>query len=180
MSIQLMQTDGDQAVPITTPGVGGFWGGWGLGFVPQATSFAPITVNNQVRFLSFILTARCVVSRVTVFGGTAGGTGDVGIYSATGSLLANTGAVTYSNNTATSSSLLQGAVTLNPGQYLYGYTLTDSTKSFFGTSLNFGYFVATLYGTAANAATAGVLPATLGALTRVATSIGVPGAFFEP
>lgn len=98
---------------------------------------------------------------------TTTGTTDAGIYDANGNQLSHTGAIA---NVATSNmrSNLLIAQKLPSGKYYLAMTPSNSTDTYTRVT-NFGTVnaIAACY-TAANAGTAGVLPATLGALTVTA------------
>jgi len=103
------------------------------------------------------------------------GRGAAGIYDLSGNLLASTAMEDIVIPTV--HNLVQGAsVTLAAGTYFYAYATHDGAMTNFklrsfsdATLANLFYYTSTsqfLFGTAANAATSGGMPATLGALTR--------------
>ena len=136
----------------------------------QAAVFT--TANNQVRVIRFVLPFRFTIRRISIAitTGIASSNVGAGIYSADGNtLLLESGAIVSTstgNKTATIT-----AVILEPGIYWHAVTTNDATVAVLvlnggGTSfqlLNTGS--STQYGTAANASSSSVLPATLGTVT---------------
>lgn len=128
---------------------------------------------NQVYLIALSLHSACVVSAMrTHIGSTATGTTDMGIYDANGNLLTHTGAVANVAST-TQTNPFGSAYALPKGTYFLAFCPSNGTDTFSKIgALNTpgamsGVRVAT------NAGTAGVLPATLGAILAP-TSGGSP------
>ena len=144
--------------------------------------------GNQVRVLQFTLLKTLAFNKATwwVQAG-AGDTVDFAIYSADGNTkLVDVGATVSVGAAAVQTvTSLATSATLSPGTYYFAWTQTATTTTFlelpFATQ-NFNLFINTQtvkrMGTAANSATAGALPTTLGAITAVGVS--VPAVYFEP
>lgn len=173
---------GASAASVTTTSQGGFFGGIVYPFTGAATATSPITSNNQVRGMFFVLPFSVTIGRVTVIPNGAS-TADVGIFNTSGTKLWSSGAISYTGTAATTSTAT--GVLLPPGIYSFCWTAASSAASFFGPpGTNWINWVArtgsTAYFTAANAATAGALPATLGALSATsAPGLSIPAAWFE-
>jgi hypothetical protein len=181
----LAPANGGPAV-VSTTATGGFFAGFGASMVTGgALSATVIASNNQVRYIRFVLPFKATVTKMTAAGGSGTALiGDMGIYSADGSsLLANTGVVTYGVNTYATTTITQTSATFNPGVYIFAYSGTLSTSTIQAYACNginaMGNSTAQV-GTAANAATAGVLPSSLGALTRSIANTSIPQVFCEP
>lgn len=143
-------------------------------FIPD-TPYAPLaastlTANQQVTF-QFVLTTPVKVANFTVDIATgAAGTGDVGIYDVGGNLLSH---VSGGFSTAGSAALKSSAstvLTLAPGTYYASICSSSATPSIWGTTIGAAtqFIQAGATGTVgtATACTAGVLPATQGAVTN--------------
>lgn len=167
-------------------GIGGFWAGVGAGFIQggignTVTNASPgnLTGNNVIHWHSFELYGTQIVGHIAFIVTTAvnPSTTDIGIYDSTGqTLLVAMGGVSTAGTGNISAAPAQ--VTLRPGNYIWAWVGTSS-----GTITNLAYQALNIasdgqgtttplkningkrYGTCANAATAGVLPSALGALT---------------
>ena len=103
---------------------------------------------------------------------TGGTLSDIGIYSLTGTLLANIGATdSLSNTTVYSFPTLQGTVTLQPGRYLFAITANANSGGFVF-NFNDPVWITTTYQTSDHSS-AGVLPATI--TVTVVNNFGYPG-----
>jgi hypothetical protein len=166
-----------------TVGFGGFWGGTGTEYqdAARAAGTANLTANNLVRVLQFSIYGTQVVGHITICITTLlnPSTVDVGLYNTAGTLLVNAGG--FDGSTTGNKTASVGQVTIRP-QTLYlawcgtssgsitslGYSqivlgsVTSSGLQGLGTTTPFININGTRYGTAANSATAGVLPATWG------------------
>jgi hypothetical protein len=183
---------------FSTAGGGGFWGpglcenmhGWSDELVGQVTIVA---TSNEVRVRQFILQSSFTISRITtVLGdGPYSATFNFGIYSASGNLLLDSGAFNGSYSAiGTVQTLTITSVTLAAGTYFYAQTASSSSVS----PLGVGSFASQLivadsianattprFAIAANAASGGALPSTLGTLTTEGSNAAGTGiAFFEP
>jgi hypothetical protein len=164
----------DQIVPPNSSGIGGFWGVFiNIPITYQAGGSVVINAN-EVWVFQFVLPFKVQIGKVSfrVANGSAASFGDLGIYSSAGSLLANTGGFsTVASNTTSTASLSGAPITLNAG--IYYFAQTDSTNLVTMVAANTaggpGAIIVNggskTWGTAANASTAGVLPATLGVIT---------------
>lgn len=184
-SSQLVDNTASALAVVNTSGRGGFLAGLGSIQLVNSASATVLTANNQVRFLVFVLPFKCTISKMTACGGAGTAlVGDVGIYSIDGTTkLASTGAVSYAVNTVATTAVSQGSVTLNPGPYIFAYTGTLATSTLFAFAENVVNFIGNStaqVGTAANAGSAGVLPSSLGALTRSIAISTIPVVFCEP
>ncbi len=143
--------------------------------IPESTGAYTNGTANLVRVQRLFWPGPLTVASVhiEIVTTSAGALASVGIYSAEGSnLLVDSG--TFSCTTAgLKSNTLGAAVELGPGWYYYAFTVTDTTASFraeasglnIQTVLNGG---TVQRGQAANSASSGVLPATLGTVSDVA------------
>lgn len=137
---------------------------------PTAVFTTPTVTANQTRVWRFELALQLIVTNV-VFEIVTGASGQfmaIGVYSSDGGTkLIDTGAFSTSANGVHSKVIT--AVTLLPGWYCLAWTIDNTTATLRSTanSANFGINNNTVVqkGSAANASSAGVLPATLGALT---------------
>ena len=157
---------------------------WGL----NVSSTTAVGAINTVYVSQFVLASAMTIGHVTtsVVTGSAGATGNVGIYNSAGTKLVDSGAISLAASSSRPVTPFT-AVTLPPGTYYLAWAQTSltpvvetvlnpSTALILATNAN-----STKYGTAANALSAGVLPSTLGALTAATTSVGVyvPTTVFE-
>jgi len=160
----------------------------GVQVFPAASSdtTASVTAIDQTRVFQFVLPFRVtvgnIVSRVTTGGG-AGTFYGIGLYSAAGSLVLETGALDA--NTVAINKTAITPVTLAPGAYFFAWT-SDSTS----TALS--AFVVTSGGATdailnagsvekvgtANASAAGVLPASMGTISALSIA-SIPLVSFE-
>ena len=164
---------------------GGFLGGI---LYPNSSSAATETLNNanDVHVYQFVLPFRAVVRNITfnVFTLEAGKFAGFGLYDVDGNRLVHTGAVSVAGTGDKSTAVT--AVTIEPGVYFLAWT-ADGTTFAYTTQLNISTGImadmwnqnATRIGVAANASSAGVLPATLGTITAQVTVV-LPIVFFEP
>jgi hypothetical protein len=182
---------------FSTVGGGGFWGPglcenaheW-MGEVTAATISAN---SNEVRVRQFILQSSFTIGHITTIlsnGSFSGTTFNFGIYSASGNLLLDSGPF---NGDYTEDGLVQTlsitSVTLSPGTYYYAQTASESGIQPTGLVGNSSISVidaianatTSRFAVAANAASGGALPSTLGALTAETSNWAGTGlAFFEP
>ncbi len=166
---------------VDTAGEGYFVGGT-VTFGNQLAALL-VTAIDQVAVFQFVLPFRAKVAQISWWVTTGGGSGKklgIGIYDANKNLLLESGAV--DGNTTGQAVVSITAVTLEPGIYWLAATSDSATtqvvtledSSTVGQILN---KTATLFGTAANAATAGVLPATLGTITAATTRAAIMAVF---
>ena len=173
---------------FTTAGLGYFWGGRSFG--PLTTNATPLTnVANQVRVCQLILETAFTIRKVTVrvASNTAGASSAVvGIYTNNG----NTQLLSATFDTSVSGALVQtvtlgSPVVLPAGIYVLAWSDSSTTPNLaFSNQFNALTNLSTVMnasvvrvGTAANAMSGNVLPATLGTIT--AASFDIPGFFFE-
>lgn len=143
-----------------------------VNFISNSAALNPLAAINQVRFYQIVVPWKIVVGRIISEVVAAGGAGTrygLGIYSAAGARLLQTGPIA-ADAIAVNNAALVAPVTLDPGVYLYAYTADSTTVTFRSYSLPAGVnglinATSVKLGQAANAGAAGVLPATLGALT---------------
>jgi hypothetical protein len=188
---------GSAQASFSTVGGGGFWGPglcenaheW-MGEVTAATISAN---SNEVRVRQFILQSSFTIGHITTIlsnGSFSGTTFNFGIYSASGNLLLDSGPL---NGDYTEDGLVQTlsitSVTLSPGTYYYAQTASESGIQPTGLVGNSSISVidaianatTSRFAVAANAASGGALPSTLGALTAETSNWAGTGlAFFEP
>lgn len=131
------------------------------GIPPSGASH--VLTANQVYLWGFEIQTPITIDTLTwKMAATVTGTTDVGIYDANGNLLAHSGATTNvanSNNTAT----LTNALSIGPGRYLLALCPSNGTDTYSGVNAAGSGLVRSMG--CANAATAGVLPATTGTLS---------------
>lgn len=190
------QSQGDNSTKLATTayvdrklqassGKGGFWGplGQGAPSLIAIASASPIGANNEVRVAQFVPNQDITVGRVTL-NSQSGSTWDVGIYDAAGNKIASTGAVAFTTANTNVTKAFGTPVTLYAGQvYWFAYTSASSASNIYGwPSVNSNSLMNTgtsaRMGTAANAASSGVLPSTLGAIAND-TSKNLPAVFIE-
>jgi hypothetical protein len=140
---------------------------------PEVVNALAITgTNNQVRAYQFVLPYRVVVARIAIEITTLSGGSivDIGIYNAAGTTkVLSLGGITGGGTGVISTSITP--VTLDPGVYFFAQVASDTTvaarvaaiPAASATILNAN--AVEKVGTAANAATAGVLPSSLGVIT---------------
>jgi hypothetical protein len=173
----------DQVTPFNSSGIGGFFG---VTIYPQSPNTGPANAGaNEVRVYQFVLPYAVTINKVTVTVSTsAAGAADVGIYNSAGTrLLYTNGGINTGSQTTQTVPVVSGPVTLIAGVYYFAQTTNGVTPNFqqlnsftvLGAILNNNLV---RLGTAANNATAGVLPSTLGTITG---AVNVPPvlAFFE-
>jgi len=152
--------------------------------------------NNRVFALQFSIPYKCTFSQMTFSansGHLGGSTYGIGIYDSTGAKYWETGAIAIANGSLTNYTVTK-SLTLNPGTYYLAWSAANS-----GADTIWGWDASTYsydngtgdrnivnqtvvrFGYSANAMSAGVLPATLGALTVPATGAAavVPSVFFQ-
>lgn len=172
------------AADLRTAQKGYFWGAVGFNdaaITGTATPIAP-TGANTVLVFQFALDAIVTVRKVTFLNGstvTASATASFGIYDLSGNLLLDSGAFSTAVATQNLTNTLGSPVTLNPGIYWFAQACTNGTNDargsaagaiFTGSVLPIARNLNTVrQGTAANAYSGGVLPATLGVVTGVTT-----------
>jgi hypothetical protein len=180
-----------------TAGQGGFFGP-GLTEHPHEwanevnLNTSIVQFGNEVRVRQFILETGWTISRITaqLSTGAAGGrTFNFGIYNAAGAQLLDSGAFDGSITTLQTKTITPVAFTF--GAYFFAQTASSALMQVIGVAgsapnlAQIDAFLnanATRVGIAANAASGGALPATLGALTpeTVLTASGTAIPFFEP
>ena len=154
-----------------TTGAYGLMPGWAL---PEATGTYVNSTANFVRVMreSWLMPVLIATVHVEVVTTSAGALASVGIYSAEGNnLLVNSGTFDCAS-AGIKSNTLGTAVKLLPGFYYYAFTISDTTATL--RAVTSGANIQTVMnggtiqrGQAANNATAGVLPATLGTVSDV-------------
>lgn len=154
---------------------------------PTEAASTIVSANNENRVVSFFLPCVATVTKISFQIATvqAGSTGDVGIYCplagnsncTPGALLLNTGGFQTANNAAAPFSgsigtivIAQGTVTLKPGWYVYAQTNSNSAVTMrawnaFSAAYNIMNANTTKRVGTADAATAGVLPNAITAIT---------------
>lgn len=176
---------------FTTPGQGGFFGpGIPLlgPFYGQNVSSNIISGTiNQISVFQFCLLASFTISKVTArsVNGVASATANFGIYSAAGALLLDSGALSLASaNTTVTSSIT--AVALTPGTYYFAQSSNKTTAQTWGlqpgpatTAVDLINLNSVYIGQAANATSAGALPATLGTITADSVYPAVTIPFFQ-
>jgi hypothetical protein len=152
---------------------------WGF-FLPSpmpqtAASGVIVGSANQVYVYPVFIPNQVALGHVavTVTVPESGGVCDVGLYTTSGSLVVNTGGFSVSAYVNSRLALTQGATQIPAGWYWHAQTCSNASTAFeevLGSSglVTMGNEGAVKFGTAANTATAGVLPATLGAITSAA------------
>ena len=169
---------------VDTAGEGGFTG---VFIAPASTvpaAGAVFAVANTVYCINMVLPFRCVVGQVasnvtTLQSGKFYG---FGLYDMNKDLVVRTGAQS-STSTGVKTTSTSATVTVEPGPYWFCSSGDDTgiqllrvnVDSFIGTS-----DLAQILFTAANASSAGVLPATLGTLTGSNAGILVPATYWSP
>jgi hypothetical protein len=193
MSAPLFQSGGSIVPVLNSAGKGYYIPGYELKSNVAAEA-GDYTANNLVRVLQVVLPFKLTVGHISMnvtTGVNNSSTIDVGLYNAAGSLLVNAGG--FNANTNGVKTATPTPVTINPQVLYFAWTANTS-----GTVGSLGHeaiqlaslLVANLfgvinlngvrYGTAANSATAGVLPATLSTLTAVNSAASYPPfALFE-
>lgn len=173
----------DQILPVNSAGVGGFFG-WSL--VPPPINSNVIVANaNEVRVVLFFLPFFQSINKITYkVVANAAGTADVGLYNSSGNrVLFTNGGINTNNIGIASVTVSGGPISLVAGYYYLAWTCTSNTPTvdqivYATDTLNMFNQNANRFGTAANNSTAGVLPATLGAITA-SVSVAPIVAFFE-
>ncbi len=178
----------DLGVSFKTSGLGGFWSAgypMGMQFGQNTTAATVSTTSEQVTVFQFTLDASWTISRVTAVIATnsSGNSVNFGIYNSSGSKLIDSGALSATSTGAISASIT--AVTLPPGVYYFAQSANNTSIQVTGfsnasspmtTALNAHGTVKV--GQAANATSAGVMPATLGTITADTLGLNMAGAFF--
>ena len=130
-----------------------------------------VGVNDQIRTIQFVLPFRAVVRRIALEISTlsVGDNLGVGLYDASGNLILESGAISTTTTGVKTASIT--AVTLEPGVYFHAETADNTTVQIRKVSISsnvrnlLNAYATDKCGIAANTSTAGVLPATLGAIT---------------
>lgn len=149
----------------TGGGGGGAPKGWPVTFFtlfPNTnTSASPIA--NQVSVYGFTLGYLLTFSNIAFVVAVADATHntDIGIYNQAGNLVANIGATLISGTGTQHFATLQGAQTINPGLYTFGFT-SAGTALTFNTTAN---QICWLWNNNVATSSGGVLPASVGALS---------------
>lgn len=145
----------------------------------SAAGVAFVGSANEVRFVKFTLSATWSISKVctSISTGVAAQTVSFGIYNSTGGTkLIDSGLVSAATSSSAPCATFT-AVVLTPGEYIFAWTCTSTSvtqASMNGLSAGLANTFnadAPRVGTAANAATVGALPSTLGVLTGAAQNI---------
>jgi hypothetical protein len=177
----------------STPGQGGFWSAGYPQTLPNGSSTTTGTVSptpNQVTVYQFSLPFNITINRVSAYvsGGIGGSTVNVGIYSGDG----NTKLLDHNFSSASNGKVtgtLGSSVTLQAGViYYFAQTSSNGSVNMVVVAETGEYNVlesilntnGNRIAQAANAASGGVLPATLGTLTPDSSSIPMAAVFFEP
>ena len=169
---------------ISSSGQGGIWLPT-VSFPSPSVGSSVISASpDQVKVVQFVLTTKTTFTRLTAQStvSDAGNTFNLGVYSAAGNKLADSGSLGCALNTVQVGTL-GTAVTLQPGVYYFAYAATDTTCAMVSlTSVN---SISNIFnknfvhmGTAANALALGSLPSTLGTVTAAIFGPGL--AFIEP
>jgi len=156
----------------SSAGIGGYFAPVGeLQNADGDTNTAVLSGANVVRVVQFALPYSVNVGHLVfnVATASAGGHCDVGIYDKSGNLLLHAGS-TSTTATGNVNAVISPSVSLAPGVYYLAWTADNTAMQFVGvgtgqTHQTFLNVNGTRVGTAANAASAGVLPATLGAIS---------------
>jgi hypothetical protein len=169
---------------------------WFPGTIQPPTNGSSQTISggsgfaNTVRFIIFTLPFNTTISKASVFVGTIdnGQTADFGIYNAAGtSKLWSIGAgsgISLSNSNAQSAT--NTTVSLAAGSYMFAWTESGTVGYVYAWNMNTDLYLLLVsgsnykYGTCTNTATAGVLPATCGALIAATVALNVPAIMLEP
>ena len=170
---------------VDTAGEGGFLGGI---IYPNSAALGTETLGsaNDVHVYQFVLPFRAVIRTIgfEVFTLEVGKLAGFGLYDVNGNRLVHTGAVSTTTTGRKFTSVT--AVTVEPGVYFLAWTADGTTFAYItqlnvstGTLGNFWNQSATRIGVAANPSVAGVLPATLGAITAQ-VSVILPLVLYEP
>ena len=155
------------------------WGFFLPSPMPQSVASGTVVTNaNEVYVYPVFLANQVAVGHValTVTATQSGGVCDVGLYSTGGSLIANTGGFSVSSYLYTRLNLMQGYVQLPAGWYWHAQTCSVPATAFEQIASStplvaVGNQGMVKFGTAANAATAGVLPSSLGTITSGARNL---------
>lgn len=182
---------------FSTAGQGGFWGpglcenmhGWSNGI----TDIPIVTTANEVRVRQFILQSSFTIGHISIYlgdGAYSGTTFNFGIYSASGNLLLDSGAFNGAYAVeGTVQTLSITSVTLTPGTYYFAQTASSYVVEPLGVSGTASLISANAianattprFAIAANTASGGALPSTLGTLTAEGSNpAGTAIPFFEP
>lgn len=173
---------------LITSGQGFFWG-YGLidnSVGGTSTVIAP-TGNNNVLVWQFVIPFRITVRKITFSNGstvTAAATATFGIYDISGNKLIDSGTFSTAVASQTVTNTLGTPVTLNPGVYWFAQSCSNTSNTSSG-NINDSAAGRTMrnasgvrQGTAANSASSGVLPSTLGTVTGTTNRVPV-AVFFE-
>jgi hypothetical protein len=159
-------------------------------FIPHdIVANTAVGANNQVRVMQFVLPFRVTVTRISMEVTTAAASAvcDAGIYAADGNtrhVYAGANSGFSAGTTGVKTVTLGASVTLAPGAYYYAWTCSDATVQVRllnnpgGQNSLLNAVTVEKNGTAANAASAGILPTTLGTITAATAAAMV--AIFEP
>lgn len=195
--VAITSLNGWSQTSFSTSGQGGFWGPglcenmhqWVDDIVPQTTI---VTTSDEVRVRQFILQSSFTIGRITSqvgAGAFAGRTFNFGVYSASGNLLLDSGP--FDGSITTVQTLSITPVTLPAGTYYFAQSASHwaiSVMGVAGSAPNLVVADAIANATtpriaiAANSASSGVLPSTLGGPTaeNISTAAGTGVPFFEP
>src|ERR1035437_1113532 len=178
---------------FSTAGNGGFWSA-GFPLIPAIAianqNAAVCESNNQLWIWQFENLITRTIRKVTVYSAdTANGTANFGIYTASGSLVLDSGSFTNYDPPGFQSNAITPVV-LPPGIYYFAQSSTNISASYQGMSAGvpgtLAYTMLNLNavrcGHATNALSAGLLTGTLGALTAVdpGSTVIMTAVLFEP
>ncbi len=178
-------------LPLNIAGQGGFFGV--TLSPPQNTAFvqsAMVSAANEVWVVQFTLPFRVQIGKLTVRveTGVISTTGDVGIYDVNGNRLVYTGGFSTLSTGNLSLPVVNAPITLNAGFYYLAQTNTSATPTLDAVIIEVGSWdIFTdggtvgnnkVFGKAANPASSGVLPATLGAITNSIVVNAYPKVYF--
>ena len=167
---------------LNASGQGYFIGGGHLGMDGLGALTSTMAVANRVYVTQFILTAPMTIGHASLLitTGSTGAAMNVGIYSASGSKLLDSGPISAATTNSTPNAAFT-AVTLPAGVYYLAWAATSTTPVFYTLSSPATYVpvnaVNVKSGYSANALSGGSLPASLGTIT--ALGVSTPYCVFE-
>jgi hypothetical protein len=140
--------------------------GWPLAYFSNASLNNNIALDgaNQISVSGFALPYRLTFSKIAIGVITTDATNlyDVGIYTQAGALVANIGAQTLPTNQIQTTPIVQGAITIPPGMYLFAFTGNANTATL--DWFNSGY--SWVFNQNVAASSGGALPASIGAVAE--------------
>ena len=174
---------------VTTAGLGGFWGAGKEmeTFYGTSQSAANVNTSNVVDVFQFVLQNSYTISRVScIVSGASGNTANFGIYDQNGNKLLDSGAMSMASLGQVTSTITSVALSAATVYYFAQSGSTGGPMSVDGFGLAADAIVDMMnahgsvkIGQAANATSAGVLPATLGAITADAVYNNMAAVFFQ-